>query len=153
MDEGAFDEQAKGLPFIFSVEPWVRPEFAASVERIVSNWSWMVPRWLEHLTLSYDEKGEYTAQLTVSEEYRSATLCLGGSWAGSFTNREDEHIILHEMCHFYTIPTARAGRSAVGALVPDQESPAYILAFDQITHAMEGSTEDLCRMFLRQKTR
>lgn len=129
-------------------EPWFPPEFKSGVDEALIKFNLVCPAWLNHLTVSWADDGEYVAQMSVQEEYRAATLTLGKSWATASTNHDRDHIILHELCHLYTAPISRTAREAV-ANFQQEETPGTRIASDAIVQSMERSTEDMAILLHR----
>jgi hypothetical protein len=129
-------------------EPWVNPSFKGTVESIIRKWAFVIPKWVDQVIITSTNE-QYVAQMSVKEEYRTCTLYLGCDWSSSFTVDDDEKIILHELCHLYTIPIARVAKEAIDHFF-EEETPGTKIAKDTITRAMERCTEDLAIM-LREK--
>jgi hypothetical protein len=133
-----------------SVEPWTPPGDGEYVTEQIRKYERFIPKWVEHITVSYSESGEFVAEMSVSEEYRRATLSLGRKWACSFTDSDQSMTDLHDLMHLYTTPIAHKGKEAVRAFCKEEESPGFVLAWDSIDRAQERATEDLTRMVASQ---
>jgi hypothetical protein len=136
---------------VIAVEPFVPKSDGDFVAGVVRKYESFLPRWVEHITVTIDTDEESIAEIRVMEQYRRATITLGRNWATSFTNLDQEALILHELMHLYTTPVACMGKEAVRAFFPDEETPGTRLAWDAIDRACERATEDLAQMILRNR--
>lgn len=121
----------------------IKYEYAGElIGPFIEKWSKVIPPWLYSLTVVKGDP-EMVAEMSVQEEYRQATLSIGGLF---FAEEDKEGIILHELCHLYTCPVNRDAREACSIYLPDRE---YKLANYAMCAAMERATEDLKEAFRR----
>lgn len=121
-------------------------EFKNELEAIIDALLVLVPVWCHSITVEYNETEESLACIRVDTEYRRACLTIGQQWAASIEPRIET--IAHEFCHFYTAHLGDVARQSIDHFHPD-DSPGKKIANDAIYRAVEGATEDLCRLIER----
>lgn len=123
---------------------WFPHKEKAEVKRLLRQFRAVIPAWVNTLTISWDDSLSAIADMTVSEEYRAATMRLGTQW---MTNPEHhEKAVLHELCHLYTCPLQAL---AIRLVQEHHAGPSATLLEESIRRASERATEDLADAFMK----
>jgi hypothetical protein len=120
----------------------------ALVDPLVAKWKHLFPHWLNEFEMFWREHDDCKAEMTVTAEYRRASLKICPGFITS-SPAQQEHIIVHEFCHCYTCPITAAAIQAIQKFFPDSPTPGTEIAEMFIRERMEACTEDLALMLER----
>lgn len=119
------------------------------VRTCIDRWAAILPRWVETVDVKVREDYQHPclAEVHVDQRYRCLTLHLSALLLGE-PPEDQEHVIVHELCHSFTTPTKAAFMDAMGQVF-DEEAPGKKVMCEWGNQVHEGSTEDLACMLIR----
>jgi hypothetical protein len=112
------------------------------VERILKEYNWLIPNWVQRLFIGYDGSSEgYSCYVTMEHDYRFANLQICGHWARGDKSLMTEEII-HEIIHLHFSPFADYAKDTIKSLCGDNNT-----MFDIIEREIKSRNERVTQDF------
>lgn len=125
-------------------EIYYKPDFPVLIQpkvaEILENFRWLLPAWLQILTIHFDGDNQNTAFITVNKDYRFANLTICGNWVGETEFCQNDTII-HEFLHLHFSPVKNYALDTLDILSEDETVKRLIK--NELISRNEAATQDL----------
>lgn len=130
----------------------IEPKAKAQLEDILADFNWIIPDWLNVLSITVQPDGDEGARASISVDYtyRFATMVVHSFWF-HMEERARRETLLHELIHLHTNPMFDYALNVVERLASDEASSELLR--DEITAKLEIATVDLTTAILKKESK